>query len=51
MAVKFNHAHHIGAHFNKDDVAKFDSEIEKELVERKIADKYTPAKTAEKPAA
>ncbi|WP_156363997.1 hypothetical protein [Sphingomonas sp. Leaf198] len=51
MAVKFIHAHHVGAHYNKDDVAKFDTEIEKDLVDRKIANKHTSAKTDDKPAA
>lgn len=37
MAVKFNHSHSVGAHYNKDDVAAFDEEIEKDLIERKIA--------------
>ena len=51
MTVKFNHAHSVGAHYNKDDVAKFDSDVEKDLVDRKIADKHTPAKAGDKPAA
>lgn len=51
MTVKFNHAHSVGAHYNKGDVAGFDSETEADLIKRKIADKHTPAKTADKPAA
>jgi hypothetical protein len=51
MTVKFNHSHSVGAHYNKDDIATFETVVEKDLVERKIADKHTPAKTAEKPAA
>jgi hypothetical protein len=48
--VKFNHAHSVGAHYNKDDVAKFDAATEKDLIERKIADKHTPAKADDKAA-
>jgi hypothetical protein len=51
MTVKFNHSHSVGAHYNKNDVATFESDVEKDLIERKIADKHTPAKPAEKPAA
>lgn len=47
MAVKFNHAWSVGAHYNKDDVAKFEADVEKDLIDRKIADKYTPAKPVE----
>lgn len=50
MTVKFNHAHPVGSHYNKDDIAKFDDEVEKDLIERKIASKYE-AKTAPKAAA
>ncbi len=51
MTVKFNHAHSVGAHYNKNDVATFEADVEKDLIERKIADKHTSAKPAEKPAA
>lgn len=51
MAVKFNHAHTLGSHYNKDDVAAFDAETEADLIKRKIADKHTPAKSADKSAA
>lgn len=51
MTVKFNHSHSVGAHYNKGDVATFEPEVEKDLVERKIADKHTSAKAADKPAA
>ncbi|TCP64272.1 hypothetical protein, partial [Sphingomonas sp. PP-CE-1G-424] len=51
MTVIFNHAHSVGAHYNKDDVAKFDTDVEKDLVDRKIANKHTPAKAGEKTAA
>ena len=51
MTVKFNHAHTVGSHYNKDDVAKFEADVEKDLVDRKIADKHTPAKAADKSAA
>lgn len=46
MTVKFNHAHSVGAHYNKDDVAKFEADVEKDLVERKIADKVAKAPAA-----
>ena len=51
MTVKFNHAHTVGSHYNKDDVAGFDGDTEADLIKRKIADKHTPAKSADKPAA
>ena len=51
MAVKFNHSHSVGAHYNKGDVATFEAEVEKDLIDRKIADKHTSAKAADKPAA
>jgi hypothetical protein len=40
MAVKFLMAHTHGSLFVKGDVAKFDTEVEKDLVERKIAEPY-----------
>ena len=47
MAVKFLMAHTLGSLFGKGDVAKFDTEVEKDLVDRKIADPYkAPAKSA-----
>ena len=40
MTVKFNHSHSVGAHYNKGDVATFEPEVEKDLIERKIAEPY-----------
>jgi len=41
MAVKFLMAHTHGSLFVKGDVAKFEPEVEKDLVERKIAETFS----------
>ncbi|PTW45078.1 hypothetical protein C8J42_101934 [Sphingomonas sp. PP-CE-1A-559] len=47
MAVKLLMTHTHGSLFVKGDIAKFDAETEKDLVERKIAETYkAPAKSA-----
>jgi hypothetical protein len=51
MAVKFLKSHTLGALYVKDDVAKFEAPIEKDLVDRKIAEKVTEPKADAKPAA
>lgn len=38
MAVKFTRSHTVGALYNKDEVAKFDPEVEADLIKRKIAE-------------
>jgi len=46
MAVKFKIQHTIGALYVPGDVAKFDAAVEKDLIEREIAEKYEPKKPA-----
>lgn len=50
MAVKFLTSHTLGALYVKNDVAKFEASIEKDLVERKIAEKVTEPKPETKAA-
>lgn len=38
MAVKFKQPHTVGALYNKDEIAKFDPEVEADLIKRKIAE-------------
>ncbi|MCI4653120.1 hypothetical protein [Sphingomonas aquatilis] len=46
MAVKFLQSHTLGSLYVKDDVAAFEAPIEKDLVDRKIAETYkAPAKS------
>lgn len=44
MPVKFLIAHMHGSQFVKGDVAKFDAAVEKNLVDRKIAEPHTAKK-------
>lgn len=46
MAVKFKIQHNIGALYVPGDIAKFEPAVEKDLIDREIAEKHEPKKPA-----
>lgn len=51
MAVKFKMPHTIGSLYVEGDIAKFDAAVEKDLINRKIAENHEAKPAATKPAA
>lgn len=51
MAVKILKTTQMGTLYNPGELATFDDETEKRLIEQKFAEAYKPAKAADKPAA